>query len=259
MTGHRMLKVQANTAETPSTMTMRFDERIDAAPGQFVMVWVPGVDEFPMSLSHVGERFGFTYQVVGDGTRALASKQPGDIVGVRGPYGRPYPVLKGRILVVAGGTGMASLAPYIERVARGGASVDLAVGARTANELLFEERCRSAGATVNVSTDDGSKGAKGFATILAQSLVCKADYDVILACGPEPMITGIVKLARDHDMDMYASLERYMKCGIGVCDSCAVDGLHVCTDGPVFSLGQLEAMGDLGKWKLDRCGARIRL
>jgi dihydroorotate dehydrogenase electron transfer subunit len=68
-----------------------------------------------------------------------------------------------------------------------------------------------------------------------------------------------VKLARDHDMDMYASLERYMKCGIGVCDSCAVDGLHVCTDGPVFSLGQLEAMGDLGKWKLDRCGARIRL
>ena len=259
MTGIRMLKIDTNAAETPSTMTMRFEERLDAEPGQFVMVWVPGVDEFPMSLSHVGNRFGFTYQVVGDGTRALAAKEPGDLVGVRGPYGRPYPVPTGRILVVAGGTGMASLAPFIELATRNGSSVDLALGARTAKEILFEERCHRAGAKVNVSTDDGSKGMKGFATTLAQSLVDEANNDVIVTFGPEAMITGIVKLARERGTYMYASLERYMKCGIGVCDSCAIDGMHVCTDGPVFSREQLEKMGDLGKWKLDRCGAKVRI
>ncbi len=259
MTGVRMVKVGENVPETPSIMTMRFDERLEASPGQFVMVWVPGVDEFPMSLSHIGEGFGFTYQVVGDGTRALAAKKVGEVIGVRGPYGRPYPSVKGKVLVVAGGTGMASLSPFIELAVMSGASVDLALGARTGKDLLFEERARKGGANVSVSTDDGSKGTKGFATDLAKSLLERTKYDSVVACGPEPMITGTLRLAKDKGIEMHASLERYMKCGIGICDSCAMDGLHVCTDGPVFSLHQLEGMGDLGRWKLDRCGSKVRL
>ncbi len=258
-TGPRMARVVGHGDESPTTRTMRLAGPVEADPGQFVMVWVPGVDEFPMSLSYMGDPYGITYQVVGDGTRALSRVAEGDEVGIRGPFGRGFVLHGKRMLVVAGGAGIAPTAPLVERATLGGAEVHVALGARTAAELVFEDRCTKAGAAVHVSTDDGSKGRSGLVTELASSLMEKGRYDQVYACGPERMITSVMGMCRSKGLPLQASVERIMKCGIGVCDSCALDGKHVCRDGPVFALDDLERFVELGKTRLDRSGRRVRI
>lgn len=253
----RFFRVHNQVDETPAIRTVRMEGRLDAVPGQFVMVWVPGVDEFPMSVSHIGERFGVTYKVLGDGTRALASLAPGESIGVRGPYGRGFTVQGERMLAVAGGTGMACLSPLIEQARADGVSVDVVLGARTKSEILMRDRCAKAGAQIHITTDDGSEGVKGFATDGARSLLEKGGYDCVCTCGPERMIVGVLKASRTFDVPLQASLERHMKCGIGICDSCAIDGKHVCVDGPVFSGEELMRFSDLGKVRLSPSGTRV--
>jgi dihydroorotate dehydrogenase electron transfer subunit len=252
----RMLKVAEHISESPSVKTIRFEEPIDGIPGQFVMVWVPGVDEFPMSVSYFGERPGMTYQVLGEGTEALASTPVGGRVGIRGPYGRGFEIKGKKVMVVAGGMGIAPTAPLVERATSTGVAVRLALGARTASELVFERRCEDAGATVSVSTDDGTKGFAGLVTSLAESIMDKERHDSVYVCGPEKMISSMVASCRTKGLPMQASVERIMKCGIGICDSCALDGKHVCKDGPVFDLQELERFAEFGKTKLDRTGRR---
>jgi dihydroorotate dehydrogenase electron transfer subunit len=252
-----MFKVAGQRAETPSTMTVRFLGGLDAVPGQFVMVWVPGVDEFPMSVSYPGARFGITYQVLGDGTKALAMRKRGDVIGIRGPYGKGFQLSGRKVLVVTGGLGIAPVAPLLEMAKKKRVAVDLVLGARTKSELLFEQRSEAARAEVYVSTDDGSKGFKGFASDLALELIEKNRYEGLYTCGPEKMIAKLVELAIKKRIPIQASLERIMKCGIGICDSCALDGMHVCRDGPVFSLQHLRRFVELGKTKLDLAGRKV--
>jgi dihydroorotate dehydrogenase electron transfer subunit len=254
-----MFSIKEHRDETSSIKTIRFDGEIPAIPGQFVMVWVPGVDEFPMSLSYSGERFGITYQVLGDGTKALANKKPGERIGIRGPYGKGFSILGKKLLVVGGGTGMAPLGFFIEDAIEHKATVTAIIGARTAKELLFEGRSSKAGAEVLVSTDDGSSGFKGLATELAGDLLAKKKFDMIYACGPEKMVVGLLDLSTSRSLGLQASLERFMKCGIGICDSCAVDGKHVCRDGPVFSDHELRSFEQLGRTRLDLSGRKTPL
>lgn len=254
--GLRMFKVAGQTSETPSVKTVRLRGSMEGAPGQFVMVWVPGVDEFPMSLSYMGDDFGITYQVIGEGTKALAAAPQGGLIGVRGPYGNGFRIQGERILVVAGGLGIAPTAPLVETAAKEGLDVSLMLGARTADELLFEGRCSDAGAKVMISTDDGSKGRPGLVTSLAKSVMDSERFDSVYTCGPERMIAAMAGLCAEKGIPMQASIERIMKCGIGVCDSCAIDGRHVCKDGPVFELDELLGFEELGKTRLDRTGRR---
>lgn len=254
-----MHAVKEHLNETPSIRTIRLTGELHAVPGQFVMVWVPGVDEFPMSLSYIGEDFGITYQILGEGTKALAGKRVGQKIGVRGPYGKGFAIHGRKLLTVGGGAGMAPLGPFIEEAVRHNKSVTAVVGARTAQELLFERRSSAAGADVHVTTDDGSVGVKGLATELAGELLSKGDFDTLYACGPEKMIVGLLELASSGTVELQASLERYMKCGIGVCDSCALDGKHVCCDGPVFKDRDLRSFEQLGRTRLDATGKRTPL
>ncbi len=255
--GVRMMTVHEHRDETPNVRTVIFKEKLLAKPGQFVMVWVPGVDEFPMSASYTIPRFGITYQVLGPGTKALASVVQGRKVGIRGPYGKGFTLVGSRVLGVAGGAGIAPLAPFLELAITKRASVDLVLGAKTAREIIFEDRMVEAGAKVHISTDDGSGGSTGFATDLAKEVMSKERFDCVYTCGPERMLVGVLALAEKHKTPVQASLERFMKCGIGICDSCAIDGRHVCKDGPVFSGDDLRAFDDLGKTKLDTCGRRV--
>lgn len=255
--GLRMLTVHSTREAAAGMKTILFKEKFLSKPGQFVMVWVPGVDEMPMSVSHTLPRLGITFKIVGDGTRALAEKKPGDKLGVRGPYGNGFSMAGSRILGVAGGTGMASLAPLLELATTKNVSVELVLGAKTRKELLFEERMTDVGVKVHVSTDDGSKGYKGLATDLAQQVLSERSFDGIYACGPERMIMGTMSLAFEYGTPMQASLERHMKCGIGICDSCAIDGKRVCKDGPVFSREDLMHFEELAKTKLDACGRKV--
>jgi dihydroorotate dehydrogenase electron transfer subunit len=255
--GPRMFRVLGQTDEARSIRTVSLDGPLDGTPGQFVMVWVPGADEFPMSLSSIGARPAITYDIIGDGTRALAGLSAGSFLGIRGPYGRGFSVVGKRLLVVAGGTGMACLAPFVEMAAEQGSEVDVVLGARDKSKMFFEARARKAGATVHPCTDDGSWGKRALATELAAELMREESFDAMYSCGPEKMLIGLVRLAQEHRTEMQASLERIMKCGIGICDSCAIDGRHVCRDGPVFALSDLVSFKDLGIARRDLCGRKV--
>ncbi len=244
--------------ENHHTTTFRFRADLGGAAGQFVMVWIPGYDELPMALSYLGPVKGITVHAYGDATKALGEFRPGDRIGVRGPYGNTFKLEGQKVLAVAGGTGMASIIAAIEAFAQQGAEVTTAVGARTAEELLFVDRASASG-EVHVSTDDGSRGFHGFVPGLADRLLEKHRYDQILTCGPERMMKLIVDAARSRGIKVQASLERYMKCGIGICDACAFDDKLVCVDGPVFTGPQLATSGDFGAYRRTKDGRRVAL
>jgi len=238
--------------ETPSIRTFVFDREIAARPGQFVMVWVPGVDEIPMALSSPSS---ITVLKVGDATAALFAMHEGDLIGVRGPYGNGFTV-SGRTLAIGGGVGASPLLPLITA----GQVETFLLGARTASELLFADRIRES-ATLMVATDDGTAGHHGFVTQL-MSRVDLADFDHICVCGPEVMMAAVLAvLDREGCAERgQFSLHRYMKCGVGLCGSCCTDphGLRVCRDGPVFT-GDILLGSEFGHYARDASGSRHRV
>ncbi len=244
--------------EAEGVTTLRFDMKGRATPGQFVMVWMPRVDEIPMSLSYVDGIKGVTVREVGPATKALVSLKAGDRLGVRGPFGRGFRIKPGRTLVVGGGTGIAAVLPAAERVADRKA-VDVVLGARTAGELFFEDRAKGCSGNVRISTDDGSRGLKGSAVELASKMVRRHEYTSVLACGPEAMLASLLPLCSDEGLECQFSLERYMKCAVGLCGSCAIDGRRVCRDGPVFSGVELRKLRDFGRFRRDGAGLRIEM
>ncbi|MGI0131937.1 MAG: dihydroorotate dehydrogenase electron transfer subunit [Thermoplasmata archaeon] len=245
--------------ETPSTITLRFDDPTPAGPGQFVMIWVAGDDEIPMSLSYVGPRKGVTVKVMGPTSRHLQSVTPGTLLGFRGPYGNRFDLTPKRILVVGGGSGTAVLAPAAEAAAALGSQVTAALGATTGSEILFEARFRRMGARVEIATDDGSAGAHGFVTGPARSLLETEAFDVVWTCGPEVMMRKVAEAATPRRVPVVCSVERHMKCALGLCDACALGPWHVCVDGPVFAAERLLPIDDFGAFKRDPSGRHVRL
>jgi dihydroorotate dehydrogenase electron transfer subunit len=238
--------------------TLIFEAQMEARAGQFVMVWLPGVDEVPMSLSKIGRRAVITVKEIGEATRALSNLHPGDLVGLRGPYGNGWDLSAQRILAVGGGVGMAPIITAVEAVGDS-SRVDVVIGARTAGEVIFEERARRAAGDVRAITDDGTYGEKGTAVALADKMMRKNRYDMVLGCGPEVMNRYLLKACQENRVKCQLSLERLMKCGAGLCGSCVVDGLRVCADGPVFCGEQVAKMTEFGKWKRDDAGRRTSL
>ncbi len=253
-----VVRVTDRVAETPSTVTLRFAFPASAAPGQFVMAWFPGDDEIPMSLSYIEDRSkGITVKVMGDTSRRIQSIAPGTPIGIRGPYGNRFDLSPRRVLVVAGGSGAAVLAPAAERARSTGAAVTVALGATRSPELLFRDRFQRMGARVDVATDDGSEGFHGFVTEVAARHLASEPFDAVWTCGPEVMMRKVVSLAEPRQIPVYCSMERHMKCAIGMCDACALGPYHVCTDGPVFSAERLRGVEDFGRFHRDSCGRRI--
>jgi len=227
----------------------------NAKPGQFVMVWLPGIDEIPMSLSHIGNIQAITVKRVGEATTALYNLKEGDKIGIRGPYGHGF-IKKGRkALFVAGGIGIASMLQLIKDYE---GEKHVIFGAKTKNQIIFEEEIEKF-ANLHISTDDGSYGFRGFATDLMMEILKEEDFDIVYTCGPEKMMKKVYEICRERGIDMQASLERYMKCGIGICDACSINGYKVCKDGPVFDSSTLSKMPDFGKWKRDESGKKVPL
>ncbi|MEA2053693.1 MAG: dihydroorotate dehydrogenase electron transfer subunit [Candidatus Thermoplasmatota archaeon] len=250
----RICTIDEIVENTPIHKTFYFEDEEcrKAKPGQFVMVWIPGVDEMPVSLSFIQEKQAVTVEVKGEGTKKMHETKVGDKIGIRGPYGNGFSTHGNKLLFVAGGTGIAPLLPLIKMV-EGEKTVIL--GARTSSLLLFEKELKDMGVKLYISTDDGSKGHQGFATDIFENLI-EEDFDTVYTCGPETMMKKVLGLCLKKNVPMQASLERYMKCGIGICDSCSIDGYHVCKDGPVFSGDILKKMGEFGKWKRKPSGRK---
>jgi len=245
--------------ETPTQCTLELDWEPRADPGQFVMAWLPGVDEVPMGLSRISPRASITVQRMGEATEALCALSPGDRLGVRGPLGRGFRAVGERsVLLVGGGNGTAPLVPLAEALVAAGCRVRAAVGARETSELLFTERLEGIiGSPAHVATDDGSSGYHGFVSDLARELMEASRPDQVYTCGPELMMRKVAEACWEATVPFQASLERYMKCGLGLCDACAVGPLLVCRDGPVLDGEDLRGIEDFGSFRRGPSGARI--
>ncbi len=250
-------------AEGISTYWLKFQDKNLAEtysflPGQFNMVYIPGYGEAAISISSDAEdrtRIGHTIRFVGNVTRAVSRLKVGDAVGIRGPFGTPWPMveLEGHdITIAAGGIGLAPLRPAIYHIMnhreRYG-KVHILYGARTPNDMLYpEEYALWKENDIHVATtvdraDDTWKGSVGVVPMLFYRYRMDAPKSAVLTCGPEIMIRFVIfeGLARRVPADhIYVSLERNMKCGQGSCGHCQLGPYFICKDGPVFRFDQLE-------------------
>jgi len=258
------VKVTKVVTETPQSKTLYFSmsKAIESHPGQFVMVWVPGVDEVPMSVSAWNPpEMGVTVRSIGEATESLVSMKKGDWIGIRGPFGNPFSVNCRSALVVGGGVGIAPLRPLVYALLNRRAEITLVNAAKTKDELIFLKEFiqnENSNLSVKIATDDGSLGFKGFATDLVKTILDEQEFDRLYTCGPEVMMAGLYNQALKKKIGFQASLERFMKCGCGVCGTCAVDptGQLVCKEGPVFTGTQLTNLTDFGKYHRNAVGMK---
>lgn len=242
-------RIEANNIKT---ITFYYPGKIN--PGQFFMIWIPNVDEIPMSVSYIQKNIrGITFRKVGDATCALYNLKPGDKIGIRGPYGNGFSIKGKNILFVGGGTGIATLAPAIEYAIKQKISSIVVLGFKNKKEIFFTERFNSNCIKRIISTNDGSVGNKGLASDYAKTIIKEGKTDAVLTCGPELMMKTL--LDNCNNISFQASLERYMKCSIGLCGQCCIgNGLRVCIDGPVFNGKTLINVKDFGKYRRDSAG-----
>ncbi|MGC8983326.1 MAG: FAD/NAD(P)-binding protein [Desulfurococcaceae archaeon] len=229
-------------------------------PGQFNMVYVYGLGEVPLSVSNVHGEPGLvehTVRVAGAVTRALLSSvRVGSLVGVRGPYGVGWPLREAEghdVLVLGGGIGFAPLRPVVKYVAANRQAygrLNVLYGARSSEHFLYKyeisEYSRIPNSKLLLSVDKPEEGWPfyvGFATDLVGYADVDAKNAYAFVCGPEVMMrVGVKKLLeRGFRRDrVFVSLERRMRCGIGVCGTCQLGHYFVCRQGPVFRLSDVE-------------------
>jgi dihydroorotate dehydrogenase electron transfer subunit len=222
-------------------------------PGNFVILWLPDFDFLPMSISNVdGNLIEITVQKVGEGTSKLFEKNIGDKIGIRGPFGNSWNYEDAsNILVVGGGMGIAALMSLIEPLKQNKKNVFVAIGAKDEPSLIFADRLIDLIPNTLCSTDDGSVGRKCFVTDTIEEIIKKEKIDLIITCGPEVMMKRVSEIADSHNIEIQASLERRMKCGIGLCGSCCLgtdNDISVCKDGPIFNSKQLKEFSRFGTY-----------
>lgn len=254
--------------ETPDTFSLMLHPRRQIngtafLPGQFSMVSVFGVGELPISISGDPVQRGnlvYTVRSVGKATHALVSRTAGEEVGVRGPFGRGWPLDVARskdVVVIAGGIGLAPLRPVIYEVLRHrelyGRLVVL-YGARSPREVLYRRELKSWARqreTQFLTTVDYGglnwHGRVGVVTTLFRYARLQPSRSVAMICGPEIMMRFVTRDLESQGMkreDIYVSMERNMKCGVGFCGHCQCGPHFICKDGPVFCYEQIRPLLD---------------
>jgi dihydroorotate dehydrogenase electron transfer subunit len=254
------VRVTEIRAETRSISTFVLDAQLPGAePGQFVMLWLPGLDEKPMSVASAAP-LTVVVDRVGPFTMALHELRPGSLVGWRGPYGRGFRLPEtGSALLVSGGCGVGPMYFLATRTCAQGTPTTVALGARTRRDLPYVDALRAVGAEVVLATDDGSLGYRGYVTDAVADAGLLTPDVTAYACGPEPMLVAFQRQCRTAGISAQVSVERYMKCGFGICGQCALDGLLVCQDGPVFDVRELDGVSDFGHAHRTATGRRLPL
>lgn len=257
----RVTRVRRETADT-FTLSLKPKNgrgRFDFAAGQFNMLYSMGRGEVPISIS--GDPLGtgpvlHTIRAVGEVTQALVNLKPGSTVGLRGPFGSSWPVdvAEGKdVVIVAGGIGLAPLRPAIYQILgqrQKYGKICLFYGARTPKELLFPTELKkwrsrfdlSVALTVD-NADVTWKGSVGVVTTQIPRADFAPEDAIAFVCGPEIMMRYTVQALRDRGVsrdDIYVSMERNMKCAVGICGHCQLGKEFICKDGPVFSYARIE-------------------
>ncbi len=264
----QMLEISDVVQEAKSQKSFFFKHSINAKPGQFVMIWLPDIDEKPMAVSYWSKNeFAFTSQAIGKFTNALLKLKKGDKVGIRGPYGNCFSAKHkagervssrashANACVVGGGVGMASVSTLIDALK----NPIIVNGARSKEYLIYLKRFKSK--NMIVATDDGSYGRKGFATdALTEVLENKKNkIRIVYTCGPEIMMKKVLEICNRHKVECEASLERMMKCGFGVCGACMANDRIVCMDGPIFNSKQLKNLSEFGNTARLKSGRKVTI
>ena len=261
MTSYTPFSARVLTSEplNASTNLLSFDCSVGARPGQFVNLWLPGVDEKPYSVAaDDGTTLRIAVCAVGPVSRRLAALQPGDRIGIRGPYGTTFTTEGSRrIVLVGGGFGSAPLHFLGTQAQRQGAEVTIIIGARTQDLLMYLDICAQSGFRVIATTDDGSFGEPGRVTDPLRRLLEQGEVDLVQTCGPEKMMEAVVDLCHEHSIPCELSIERYMKCGFGICGQCACDGAIVCRDGCIFTGEAARQLDEFGKYHRDKEGRKV--
>ena len=247
--------------ETPTVRTLVFSDKVmsDVPPGQFAMVWIPGVNELPMSvmISEDTGKAAFTVRKHGPASTGLFNVKAGEQIGIRGPYGNSFDLKEGKLLLVGGGTGLVPMMRLLTFV-KPTDDVTVLIGAKSKDEVFFEDLANHLlqhnSHKVIVSTDDGSYGEKGFVTDLVEKLVDKTHFDGVYTCGPEIMMYKTVQSSYSRGIFVQASLERMMKCGVGICGSCCVGEDLVCRDGTIFDGEHLSKNKEFGYFHRNKAG-----
>jgi len=229
-------------------------------PGQFVMLSIPGVGGAPISISsspsRSNGRFELCVRRVGDVTKALHAMSPGGLVGIRGPFGNGFPIeqMRGKdVLFAPGGLGLAPLRSLINQVLderKDFGRVIILYGARRPAELLFREEldqwAKRQDVEFHVTVDRGDetwKGNIGVITTLFPKVTVDPHNTIAVTCGPPIMYRFVLieMLGKGiPESQIYLSLERRMKCGVGKCGHCQINALYCCKEGPVFSYAQIK-------------------
>jgi dihydroorotate dehydrogenase electron transfer subunit len=229
---HRALRVAQVVPEGSAGVTLILDGTLPCEPGQFVMAWLPGVEERPLSVMDDAP-LALTIAHIGPFTQALCALRAGDRLWVRGPYGHGFHLRGHRHLLIGGGSGAAGLALLAKCARARGDHVSVVLGARCASLHMLRWRYETLGCDILLASDDGSCGLCGTALDAARPALAMTP-DALYACGPEPMLRAVARSARACGVPCWVSLERVMKCGLGVCGSCHCGDQLVCADGPVF-------------------------
>lgn len=259
----KIVEITEIITETPTIKTFKFKWDFEnlgkPEPGEFLMIW-NFKNEKPMSISQINDNeLAITVKNIGEFTSQLHELKVSDKIGVRGSYGNGFNnTFKGKkIIAIGGGVGMAPVNAIATELAKNN-EVNVISAAQTRDELLFVDSLEESGVKVYPCTDDGSFGFKGFATNCLEDLLESKTYDYAFVCGPEIMMKGIFEILESASIPGQYSLERYMKCALGVCGQCCVDseGWRICVEGPVFENNKIKMITEFAKYRRDASGVK---
>lgn len=246
--------------EGKDVKTFTFFHSLGAVPGQFVMLTDFHGGEKPFSLSDSRrDEFSITVKRVGEFTSRLFCCRAGDLVSIRGAFGSSFFMSPAKPLLVGGGYGIPPLLFLARELNAKGIPVRVVNAARTAEELLLAEEFRALGADYLETTDDGSRGFRGTAVDQVRRLKEEGryDHDYVYAAGPEMMMYHLQPLIEEGEYQFL--FERYMKCALGLCGSCSVDGsgIRICKEGPALDKHQVAQLTESGRYHRDAAGRKI--
>lgn len=248
------------------TLHLRFldpvhQERFLFYPGQFNMLYLYGVGEVAISIVSDPEKKNIlthTIRAIGRVTKALQKLQPGDRIGIRGPYGRGWPLAQAEgkdVVVLTGGLGCAPSVSIIEFIlARREQYGHLSIlqGVKHSDDFIFRKQYaiwqKSPNTVIHIAADQaGPKWpwALGYVTDMINQLNLNPVNTIVMMCGPEMMMNNAVKILTQRGIsehDIYLSMERNMECGIGQCGHCQYGGFFICKDGPVFAYSEIKEL-----------------
>jgi len=252
----KVLPISKIIREGKDQKTIFLKYEINIKPGQFFMLWIPGIDAKPYAVSYYSKNeLGFTSAAIGKFSRVFDKLKVGNKIGLFGPYGNSFSI-KNNSCVVAGGIGISSVSTLIDKLK----NPTVIYGVRTKDYLIYLNRYKNK--KVITTTDDGSYGIKGFTTNILDEILKnnkKNKIKIVYTCGPEIMMKKILELCNKYGIECEASLERMMKCSFGICGACMINDKIVCKDGPIFTLEHLNNLSEFGKSARLKSGKKVTL